>query len=729
MKLSNKNHKGSALFTVVSVMMILMILVMGTFILVSAAHQKAMTNYYNNQSYVTAKNIIDTFVTELAGSTGEPLRQKLIGINNSGTMKGGMQYADSSGTPLRPISEGTFTGSTSIDTDPNNPYCYVDVKVTMPDDGIAGINGEYGLGKIVNQYNTTDPSTIRIHRIDLTTFKVTATVETGIDNSKSIRTVSEIITLTPNSIPNMFDSALTATSGQSFLFQEAQLYGGFVNVGSNSPKFNSNTSRYIGNMYSQAELNNTVDQSFISYLGTSKVTLNGVTQNKADYIQSPNGIHFNKKVEIYNVADVTADDKPNPYIYSSNPSKNIKIYDQSGGKSIVIGQPSTPPVSVKQIDIYSEGNVEIDNATVYGDIYAKGTVKIGNDAVINGNIFSDKIPIINGTHNGITGTLAGVTFPKPYNANTYSQVSVFLGNHYNKVSDGVTYPIKNCFDLGNTTLLAEKKPDPMTGNINNINVDINKSTPGIANTIVKDTKKVGNNETKVYSGYIDLNNKTTESGVDIINFEVEENEDYFIEIRNVPSEFKNFRIYVNPAGTATKDTMGNVYVYIDRSANGATQNVFMGLQNDLYITDNSLNHLFGTNSVSPESPSHFFLLVDGAGKFKKEGDKFLVYGYVYAPSVIFDMDGATDFKSSNFYDKGNLLATPSVTVDGVSYTNKYNLGSKSTPMFIGSCIGASTEIRGSNSSIFIPPGPNIFDVDSKAGLDSYTWNASIMDNH
>lgn len=57
-----RRTKGSALFMVICMMSIMLVVVMSAMAMVSVAYTKSLQNYSSSQSYVSAKNVMDTFV-------------------------------------------------------------------------------------------------------------------------------------------------------------------------------------------------------------------------------------------------------------------------------------------------------------------------------------------------------------------------------------------------------------------------------------------------------------------------------------------------------------------------------------------------------------------------------------------------------------------------------------------------------------------------------------------
>ena len=62
MRKIKQNYSGNILFTVICIMSIITILLMSSIIIIASSNKKAVKNYADNQVYVSAKSLLDTFV-------------------------------------------------------------------------------------------------------------------------------------------------------------------------------------------------------------------------------------------------------------------------------------------------------------------------------------------------------------------------------------------------------------------------------------------------------------------------------------------------------------------------------------------------------------------------------------------------------------------------------------------------------------------------------------------
>ncbi len=80
-KAKTTRTKGSALFMVICMMSIMLVVVMTAMAMVSVAHTKSLQNYSSSQSYVSAKNVMDTFVNAMGptSSLSDTEKENLFG--------------------------------------------------------------------------------------------------------------------------------------------------------------------------------------------------------------------------------------------------------------------------------------------------------------------------------------------------------------------------------------------------------------------------------------------------------------------------------------------------------------------------------------------------------------------------------------------------------------------------------------------------------------------------
>ncbi|MEG0615902.1 MAG: hypothetical protein RR540_09120, partial [Oscillospiraceae bacterium] len=196
MKFYKQNKKGTVLFTVISIMLLMMVMVMATFTVVMAAQKKALNNFTDSQSYVTAKSVIDTYISCLSDKSEpayNPMREQLIGkakTDKTG-MQGGLDYPDHT---------INFPGDSPTSSD----NCTIEV--TMPTVGVSA-EKVMGFGEL-NDKNELTPETLTVQRLSRSKFKISVKVADG----DTLRTVSQIVQLSPGVATSLFDSSLISKS-------------------------------------------------------------------------------------------------------------------------------------------------------------------------------------------------------------------------------------------------------------------------------------------------------------------------------------------------------------------------------------------------------------------------------------------------------------------------------------------------------------------------------------
>ncbi len=104
-RLRKKNVKGSVLFTVVAVMMVMIVFVMATLTLAGVANRRSYASYSKNQTTYTARSAVDSVYKALTDESATDFGKKLNAITSDGTIAvsgldtsmGTVGYYDASG--------------------------------------------------------------------------------------------------------------------------------------------------------------------------------------------------------------------------------------------------------------------------------------------------------------------------------------------------------------------------------------------------------------------------------------------------------------------------------------------------------------------------------------------------------------------------------------------------------------------------------------------------------
>ena len=340
MKIVGKNTKGSAIFTVVCVMSILIMASMFTFMMIGYAQKRSIVNYQNSQSYVTAKSFLDTCVT--AANAGSTDAQLYDSVKKNTLCE---QLWNLTGSGPRPIAFNNGLGDVTLEVQSMGP----DNPVSPGDPG------------------NDDPGTVE------RTVKLIVTAKSGITGEESEATITQEITIrrnqktttTPTSSPgNRWNSAAKGIDGLSF-GTSSRFYGGssVIKTGNNYAGFAGAS----GSIYADGNVS-TKDSGNDG--GTYKLNSGNSIATKGDFI-------INNNMSFTSTA-------------GSNPSKMPFIY--AGGKFKNENQ-ATVGTADNPVALLCNG-ADINNIPIYGPLYSNGDVKInGNDGVykaknayVNGNL-------------------------------------------------------------------------------------------------------------------------------------------------------------------------------------------------------------------------------------------------------------------------------------------------------------------------------------------------------
>jgi len=356
MKIVSKNTKGSAIFTVVCVMSILIMASMFTFMMIGYAQKRSIVNYQNSQSYVTAKSFLDTCVT----AAHDPSLQD---------SNGGDKICDAIWNAVTGTSAKT------------------PIPVIAPD--VPGDIELYGVVLYENEIHSGDPDWVDLTDAGHTNtyfmkVRLIATAKSGIAGEASEATVSQVIkikkyvTVTPGgpgtpgtrgtpgkpgSNPNRWDSAAKGIDGLGF-GSSSRFYGGssVLNTGNNYAGFAGAS----GSIYADGDVR-TKDSG--NNGGIYRLDSGNYIATKGDFI-------IDNNMSFTSIADK---DSKLPFIYTGGQFKNEN--------QATVGTADNP------VAVLCHG-ANINNIPIYGPIYSVGDVVInGNDGVykaqsayVNGNL-------------------------------------------------------------------------------------------------------------------------------------------------------------------------------------------------------------------------------------------------------------------------------------------------------------------------------------------------------
>jgi len=323
--LRKKNVKGSVLFTVVAVMMVMIVFVMATLTIAGAANKRAYASYSKNQTTYTARSAIESVYSAMSDTTNTALADAVKSLSNGGSLSIGVTL------PTEP------NGSTPMGTIKDNIITVECLPTSQ-------------------QYEQTifDPTTGAISKVKRDVVKVTAVAQLGDEES----TVSAYYLKDPiKTTGSMFKNALT-TMGSANTGTSGKAYGG-ANIGITASKW---IDKLIGQYDTMSLSNNGVMTAdfisnksiFCSGGGSFQFTKAGQGMViLGDFNQQKDNGKFKSSVDV-STTSINYNDLP--YVYVEG---DFNLY-----------QDGTFGESTKPINIYSGGTVNVNgNLNIYSDIY------------------------------------------------------------------------------------------------------------------------------------------------------------------------------------------------------------------------------------------------------------------------------------------------------------------------------------------------------------------------
>lgn len=321
-----KNPKGTVLFTVVAVMMVMIVFVMATLTIAGVANQRAYDSYSKNQTTYTARSAIEGVYSAMTDTTNPDLSNAVKSLSNGSSLP---------------------------------------IGVTIPDNGMGRIKDDTITVECLpasQSYTQTilDSLTGSISTVTRDIVKITATAQLGNEES----TVSAYYVkdpMTPKS--SIFRNALT-TMGSAMTGTSGKAYGG-ANIGITSTKW---ADKSTGTYESMSLSNNGVmtadfmKNGSVSSSGGGEFQFTKTGQGMVilgDFHQMKDNGHFTSKVNIS--SNVNYNDLPYVYV-----EREFQLYQDEwyNGNQYNIGSADSP------INIYCGGYMNVTgNAKLYSDVY------------------------------------------------------------------------------------------------------------------------------------------------------------------------------------------------------------------------------------------------------------------------------------------------------------------------------------------------------------------------
>ena len=346
-KFKNVKVKGTVLFTVVSVMMVLIVFVMATLTIASAASKRSYNTYFKNQALYSARSVVDTTVKELlAGGASNDLKKEATKLVSAGDE---LELSCDLPTGMGKVSDLKieFAGIDKI----GEPSF-----VTGSGDGIIKITATVEMG---GQASTYSQYVLKSAAVTIPAISEGGLVSMG-TGLKSIGTTSA----------NIKGTSYTFNAGNTGDVKDS--WSDFKNAGS------INAVNYNSSVYINTNMKGVLDKGTGIYVG-GHLLMQNMPELTSKAVKGTDGLRYS---EI-------------PYIYVGG-----VLYKENPG-NLTIGTKDSP------INIYSGSLVQgdggngavktgITNFTTYGDVYAY-------DEYVNNSTLETLKPSEGNTKNAITG--------------------------------------------------------------------------------------------------------------------------------------------------------------------------------------------------------------------------------------------------------------------------------------------------------------------------------------
>lgn len=603
--LRKKNVKGSVLFTVVAVMMVMIVFVMATLTIAGAANKRAYASYSKNQTTYTARSAIESVYTAMSDATKPDLANAVKSLSNGSTLSIGvtLPVEPDGSSPMGTIKNNTITveclpASQQYEQTVFDPITGTISKVKRDVVKITAIAQLGDEESTVSAYYLKDPikSTGSIFKNALTTMgsantgtsgKAYGGANIGITASKWIDKLMgqyDTMSLSNNGVMTadfISNKSISCSGGGSFQFTKAGqgmvILGDFNQMKDNgkfksiidvtSTSINYNDLPYV---YVEGDFNLYQDGNFgtnkepINIYSGGSINVNGTLKLYSDiYIYDHD---FSKDVsdsditpqeEVYNTLNSTSNfwtgSNPGGLLEwvdtlvtknNDNPSVGSNIFSKG---SVSIGQDSRSPYKLEG-DVIVEKNLTLNGGVeVSGSIVCKETLTIlhGNkDKIVSGGIFCDPDKLVcepNVKINGVTRSSCSS------NADFIQKVNAAaISNNGNSIlvaSSGFTYTLDTTSDATYNTSLK-----------NMILADTNGTgVNGAGETVYFFPASKGLREVL---GYGDANNKIVNTASDAQNEYVSSNGYYKIGYLDV-DELSSAEISDIQSSDDTKNTLLN----------------------------------------------------------------------------------------------------------------------------------------------------------------------------
>lgn len=482
---SRPKLKGTVLFTVISVMSLLIIFLTSTLVLATSASNRAHKNYASSQTEYTARAAIDSFAEAMARNDG--VAQMIVNMNKTDVLTPSVKINDSS---LGRIGYYDASGNWQEDKITieyiDDTYVFNEKKNKWEEQQIIKVNATALLGG--------EESTVAAY------IRKKSPDEPKVTDVKGFKTSGG---MAPDATEGFYSGELAMglidTVKQTYSLKngtridtDSTFVNGNLSVSGNDIKIDvseKNTNTIImGNLNIQNnfEINTDYDlttndfvQKDIPYL-----YVDGTITGKIDVKSSINQLPYNIFCNSFNTVDKAMSlDGADLYLMDAGANSSITVNSTKlSSWTASLAQRGDTQFNSTGGNIYSKGNLELANTTVNGDVRVEGDVTIGSSVNITGNL------VVGGTLNiNAPFTVGGKIYATNYNGFTPTLKAGYTVSTLNNIKHEATVSI-----------------DPQYKKVNNIHYDYDS-----ANYEIYDSEQPGDGGW----GWIDRNGDVRNSKV------------------------------------------------------------------------------------------------------------------------------------------------------------------------------------------------------------------------
>lgn len=365
--------KGSVLYTVVAVMMIMTVFVFAALTLASAANRRAFNSYANNQTQYTARSVVDSMMKILrengSAAVGELTPDELNILNNSiDSSMGKVTSAkiESIGT-IKELEAKNYNFGLNLTEEQKNNYVYK-LSATV---------------KMLGQENTVSLYCYNGKEDNPPVFNHSLTVLGDLIMDDKANTFGDVYSFVEN-------------PGDVYLLNSAKMDSSYGNNGSITLRGNNKWSVPEAGLGIFINGNMTFDGQVSNF--TSDITQSGLLYRDLPYLFVRDKIDLSDKISIgdFNHPYIVMTDSINTYNYQNKFYGDVYLYDQA--TTSVINSNFLFGCSSNVFKKKNNNNLGY-NAYMGGNLYSMGSVNVIGSGTLANNVLIDNTLTFNANNN------------------------------------------------------------------------------------------------------------------------------------------------------------------------------------------------------------------------------------------------------------------------------------------------------------------------------------------